>query len=529
MTRPWLLLAAALAAACRPDCTLPAGETRPNVVLVTVDTLRADHVGCYGSATVRTPAFDRLGAEGVLFTRAYSQTHVTIPSHLSIFTSLPLAEHGVPDNVDAPVAKVESLATAFAAGGWRLAAFVGAKHVGAGSPLGPVLAPFEQVHGPKQLTRPLRADETNAALFPWLRQACGRPFFTWVHYWDPHMPYQPPAPFDRAYYAGDPRDPAATSMERVTLGWFFYDLSDLRRHLQREAHQVRALKRDFALSTRQVRRGMLDPLALPAALGDRRADARARLRPLATAVRRDLPYRPHLADWLTGVRDLRYPLAQYAGEVSYVDRALGALTGELERLGIAGRTIVLVTADHGEGHGEHGVWFDHYGLQEENVRVPLLVWAPGRLAPARRTDLARGIDVAPTLLRLAGLPVPATMRGRDLLAGPPEAAPVVLESARGTQLAAVDGRWKLIQTRQSFWYLDDVARDAGALELFDLEADPGERTNLAAARPDVAAPLVARLDAWAATHSRLAPATAATAAPVAPALREQLRALGYAE
>ena len=94
---------------------------------------------------------------------------------------------------------------------------------------------------------------------------------------------------------------------------------------------------------------------------------------------------------------------------------LGTDREELERLGLTGRTILVVTADHGESLGEHGLYFAHIGLREPALRVPLIVWAPGRVAAAPDARLARGLDVAPTILRLVGLPAPASMQGRDLL------------------------------------------------------------------------------------------------------------------
>src|SRR5206468_8311189 len=106
----------------------------------------------------------------------------------------------------------------------------------------------------------------------------------------------------------------------------------------------------------------------------------------------------------------------YAGEVSYVDEQIGRLRRGLEDLGLTGRTILVVTADHGESLGEHGIYFDHFGLHDPNLRVPLIVWAPGRVPAARRSDTVRGLDVAPTILRLANLPVPPAMHGSDLLA-----------------------------------------------------------------------------------------------------------------
>src|SRR5439155_1155238 len=132
------LVALLLVVACRPSCTPRAGETRPNVVLVTIDTLRADHLACYGSRTVRTPELDRLASEGARFERCYAQSHLTVPSHLTIFTSLPPAEHGVLDNGWKLRRRVEALPAVFARAGYRTAAFVSAKHVG---PEGTLRAP----------------------------------------------------------------------------------------------------------------------------------------------------------------------------------------------------------------------------------------------------------------------------------------------------------------------------------------------------------------------------------------------------
>jgi len=523
VTRTWLLaLAVLLACGREPDCGTSATPERKNVVLVTIDTLRADHLGCYGNATVRTPNLDALAAEGALFERCWSQTHLTVPSHMSIMTSRPLAEHGVIDNTGGGARPVPALPGVFAEAGYQTAAFVGARLVSPLGTLGPLLQGFGTWHGPRRISVPFRAEETNRDVFRWLRQSCRDPFFLWVHYWDSHMPYTPPPPFDRAYFEGDPRDPSQTSMQPVVLNWFFYDLADLPRRLARQAALVRRLKTTLATSSRGVRRALLDPARLP---GD--VPPPPELRTLAARVRRGLPYKRPLADWLAGVTDVRFPLAQYAGEVSYVDREFGRLRAEIERLGIASRTAIVVTADHGESLGEHGVYFDHFGLHEPDLRVPLIVWAPGRVAPARRPDPTNGLDVAPTVLRLAGLPPVAAMRGRDLLDPPAAAEPIVVESASGLQVGVVDGNLKLIRSLRRFHYVDAFARDAGTTELYDLAADPGERDDLAARRPDVRDALARRLDAWIAAHP--AASTAPSPADVAPDKLRELRALGYVE
>jgi arylsulfatase A-like enzyme len=223
---------------------------------------------------------------------------------------------------------------------------------------------------------------------------------------------------------------------------------------------------------------------------------------------------------------VRFPFARYAGEVSYTDAQFGRVRAELARLGIADRTIVVLTADHGESLGEHGIWFEHLGLHDPVTRVPLIIVAPGRLAPGRRHDVASGLDVAPTILGLAGLDVPPTMRGRNLLEPGLRPVPIVTEAVRGVQLAMVDGRWKLVRTERSVALTDAFERQAGALELYDLEQDPRERNDLSSSEPDRVRELVARLDDWVARH-RAAPPSQAPAPR--PDTLEDLRALGYVE
>ena len=523
--RLWFLFSLVLGVGCAPDCTPPVGETRPNVILLTIDTLRADHLGAYGSTTVRTPHLDGLAADGVLFERAYAQSHITVPSHLSILSSLTVLEHGVADN-QAPVARpVVTLPALLRQAGYHTAAFVSATHLGPRRAVGQLVAPdLERFEFPERVSKPRRAEETNAQLFRWLRGRCGGPFFAWVHYWDPHMPYQPPAPFDVAYYRDDPRAARFTSLVDVPHPWYHFDLNGFRRHLARQAKPVRALKREFDLRTQEVRQLVLYPVGAHAHDTDGSRRLRERLQEVGDAIRPHVPFRPGLADWLTGVRDVRYPLAQYEGEVSYDDAQVGALRAEIERLGIARRTILVVTADHGEQLGEHGVWFEHLGLHDPSVHVPLIVWAPGRLAPARRTDAASGLDVAPTVLGLAGLPAGRDMRGRDLFAAATPGAILVSEALRGAQLSIRDERWKLIRTLSDVSYARDFERVAGTVELYDLRADPGELHDVATTYAEERRRLDAALDAWVAAH----PATPRGAADVTDKA-DELRALGYVE
>jgi arylsulfatase A-like enzyme len=491
----WLL--SLLAAGCAPECTPVTAAPGPNVVLVTVDTLRADHVGSYGNPTVRTPAIDRLASEGTVFERCYAQTHVTVPSHLTIFSSLPLADHGVSSNAGRSDRTIEVVTGAFERAGYRTAAVVSAKHLGPQYALGTVLQSLELHDAPERASVPYPAEETTRRAVRWIRDACRDPFFVWVHYWDPHAPYVPPEPFRSEYYKADPYDPAHDGMNQVILGWHFYDLDGLRGVLAPHQGEIGALEAELGIPWRELRRLILYQQDLDRYTDDpaEEENVRRRLGALAAFARARLPL-GYLGAWLKDVRDLRFPLAQYAGEVSYVDTAIGQLRAELERLDLAGRTILVLTADHGESLGEHGIFFDHAALYDPHLRVPLIIWAPGRVEATRRSEPVRALDLAPTILRLADLPVPAAMQGRDLFDENGSSLPVVAESNLSRQVMIFDGRWKLIRTLATFDYGGSFRRDAGTLELYDLADDPREESNQIEARADVARSLGERLDAW---------------------------------
>jgi arylsulfatase A-like enzyme/Tfp pilus assembly protein PilF len=180
----------------------PAEVPRPNVLLVTIDTLRADHVGAYGYAAARTPTLDRLAREGVLVADAVVQVPQTRPSHASIFTGRNPYEHGIRDNASPPLkAGTPTLASAFRAAGYDTAAFIGAFPVSRASGLQQGFAVFDDPFGAgeRATTRGGEMERRAAAVVEpalrWLRQPRQAPFFAWVHFFDPHAPYEPPPAF----------------------------------------------------------------------------------------------------------------------------------------------------------------------------------------------------------------------------------------------------------------------------------------------------------------------------------------------
>ena len=184
--------------------------SRPNLVLVTVDTLRADRVGCYGYKTIQTPNMDRLAADGVRFQSVVSQVPLTLPSHCTIMTGAYPVFHGVRDNVGYRLSQSKiTLATILRNQGYRTAAFVGAYVLNAKFGLSQGFDHYDdKIEGPShsgpavnlnQVERP--AGEVISRALAWLNAQTRTPFFIWIHLYDPHDPYQPPAPFGEQYKA----------------------------------------------------------------------------------------------------------------------------------------------------------------------------------------------------------------------------------------------------------------------------------------------------------------------------------------
>jgi arylsulfatase A-like enzyme/Flp pilus assembly protein TadD len=415
-------LAAALAA-CGGGAA--PGPPAGGVLLITVDTLRADHLGCYGAAGDPTPRIDRLAAEGVRIQDASTPVPITLPAHASLMTGVAPPVHGVRDNGDFRLGpEPPTLAAHLGEGGFATAAFVGAVVLDAAFGLDrgfghydddvPVPADSGGAGASSYPDRPA-AEVVDAAL-AWLQALPpGGPFFAWVHLFDPHAPYLPPEP------------------QRGRYG------------------------------------------------------------------------------------------ATYRGEVAYVDEQVGRLLDGLEALGRAGDTLVVLTADHGEGLGEHGETTHGFFLYQATIHVPLLLRLPGRLPAGGRVEgAATLLDVAPTIAELAGRgPLPGAA-GVSLVAAARGARlpdrPLYLE----TYLPYFQMRWSGSRgVRHGSWKY--IA--ATGAELYDVGADPAERRDVAAERPETA-------DRLAGALRDLAAAMAEGARAVPPPLLDgddaaRLRSLGY--
>jgi len=441
-----LLPMALAAAACAPDAS-----ERPNLLLITVDTLRADHLGCYGYERDTSPNLDRLAREGLRFTRAASPRAKTTPAVASLLTGLYPHDHGVRD-LAAPLDRpVPLLQEELRERGWFTAAIVGnfvltRARSGLDRGFDVWIDELPDVRGVPPHDAPQRtaASLTDAALelLPEVLEARTGPWFLWLHYMDPHGAYEPPREHD--VFLAQTTDP---------------------------------IPREEDLPPSPIHRYRVADYNVP-------DEAFLAGRPDANRVR-----------------------ALYDGEIHYADAEIGRVLEHLRESGQLERTLVVVTADHGESLGEHRYWFEHGSyVYEATCRVPLIVRLPGAMDARPEPGLRAGgislVDVAPTLLDLLGLPAPRLPDGpagssRASLVRRDSAAPRPLfyekvegaELDRAVQIKAVRlGDWKLIRRyahvtrggRRELVPLSD--------ELYDLAADPLEARDLSD-RPPARAPL----------------------------------------
>ena len=404
---------------------LPVSETLPaiagdlrghNLLLVTLDTTRPDRLGAYGNKDINTENFDRLAAGGVVFSNALATTSTTLPSHASILTGLYPHRHEARVNSRHPLpSSVETLAEILKTEGYRTAAFVSAFVLDAKFGLAQGFDHYDaETHGRGLIASysERSAVKTTNAAIAWLERNRKRPYFLWVHYYDPHAPYRPPRQFEE------------------------------------------------------------------------------------------------------GTSNL------YDAEIASTDYQLGRLLAavEGEKRGRANETLVIATADHGEGLGEHGEYTHGLLVQEATIRVPLVVYAtkglPKGVQVATRVSQ---VDLVPTIVSLLGAAPPPDLDGIDLTAGVDADRAILSESVYGhahwgwAPISAIyQDRWKYV--------------DSPHPELYDLETDPLEEANLIADYPDKAAALAAELRERRGSEAAQMPASSVEFDPDEIA---KLRALGY--
>ena len=466
---PLLLLASAGGVACRRS----GPAFRPNVVLIVVDTLRADVLGCYGGSEDASPRIDALARGGVRFSRARAQAPWTVPSISSLLTACYPSEHrqGVGR---ALVPDCPNVAAALGRGGYTTAAIADFETPLLRQGFADFEVPFGSFAERARVGQKNLAQVTFAKASDWVAGHRGSPFFLLVHTFEVH---------DYFFSKGYARRAARRS---------------------RPGYQGRFLS--WALRDPSIDAGRQLVLDLAAADDD----------------------------------DLDFVRQLYLAQVRATDAAIGGLLDRIEQLGLKEKTLVVLAADHGEGFDREARRFSHGGrLHDDLLRVPLVMSWPGHLAPAVATEPVELVDVVPSLLALAGVADGATPHGRALVARRPAwqawlgrapwgLAPArpgfegwaeeccfavdargVREAKRSAQQALIAPPYKLVQSSH-------------AAELYDLDADPGERQNLAGIQAELRQRLAARL------QRRLAALGPAPEGSEAERL-EMLRSLGYVQ
>jgi len=414
-----------------------------HVVLISLDTLRADHLGCYGNERVRTPSIDALAVQGVLFEDVTAAAPTTLASHTSIFSGTYPRTHGVVRNGFQVNPSNEMLPEILSAAGFETGAFVGSFALDSRFGFDQGFDRFDQslnleTDGTRFDQDQRRAKKVTDAALEWVDQSTAEHLFLFVHYFDPHAAYAPPPPFNTLY-----------------------------------TEQSRAASSDFGDITRAIQ-AQQDRIAPPGPgmIGAIRQGLSRRLLDAADG-------RPMEADGKLA--------ALYAGEVSYTDWHVGRLLNGLRRAGVLDDAIVVLTADHGESFWEHADYWNHgLWVYQNTVRVPLIFRFPDRKGEGTRIDTpVSSIDILPTLLALLELPAPEIVEGVDLSPAlqslPLERGMVFSEATQPVGRFEQETAWgnalKAKAARQGSWkyvwapYLDYE-------ELFDLASDPGERRNL---------------------------------------------------
>ena len=444
------------------------GKDTPDVVLVTIDTIRADRLNCYGGGA-RTPAMDRLAAEGVLFDNAISQVPITNPSHLSLLSSRYPHKTGVLDNVHVRPAGLSTIVDEFKGRGYETTAFVSSFTLDSRFGFGKGFDIYDDdssaikgfqglalVRAAEGLLRGIKcpvfrrlalernAARTNREVFSWLGERAESPLFLWVHYFDPHGPYTPPSPYSGMYYAGTRNDPENRSMDGIELPGWAADMGEF--------------------------------------------------------------------------TDIEYPIAQYDAEITYTDAELGRLVRELD--GMLGDYILVVAGDHGENLTEHGDYFTHGDrLYDEQVRVPLIIRRRGQVRPAVVDSVVENIDIAPTVMEMAGFDIPETFEGESLVPLMRGEGGRAREGAlSATALRREDGSLDIAYRTGRYKLIMKAGEES---ELYDLESDPGERRDIAGERGDLVKVYEEKV------RSALSASAAEAGVLDDAGTREKLKSLGY--
>ena len=459
-----------------------AGTGRPNILLIVMDTVHADHLAVYGYERDTTPNLRELARDSMVYTNAISASDITLTSHASLFTGMYPSWHGAycdPQNAAYGRAisnRYPTIAELLHSGGYQTTGVAANLYLRADFGLErgfdrfriPRPVPLLAAENAFMLRRGLRrglsllfdtaqfdrlyalGEDINAELFAELAALSkpGAPAFTFVNYMDAHFPYVPPAPYDMRY-------PGRRS-------------------------------------------------------GMTQDDLEGEQKVLVSGNGEAPGYRPHC-------------VSQYDGGIAYVDHQIGEVVTWLKRRGAYDNTMIVVTSDHGEAFGErHRV--GHANSPYQNLlHVALIVKYPHQAHRGTEERPVSLTDVAPTILEAAGIAVPQTMQGRSLTA---VADRDIFSETFPCPVAHSPDCPNGCTARAIFsWPYKFITTSNGHRELFDLSGDPTESRNLYVQQPERAAQLAGRLSLW----MKSMPQQSRETHTLSPEDLRRLKSLGYVQ
>ena len=405
-------------------------QKKPNIVFFGIDSLRADHMSCYGYNRLTSPHLDHFAQSGTLFENTISAYIPTTSGYSAMLTGMDVFGTNVVAlrHKGGIVDGVKTLAEVLREAGYTTTC------IGFGG--NPASRGFDKYiefpgWGSWNEGRSHKAENLNAVAIPELdRLTQGeQPFLLFLRHMDPHAPYLPPGEFERMFYHGNETDPNNRSMDPVM-----------------------AFK----------------------------------------------PFCDFFASWMPpGISDKDYVIAQYDGEIAYMDSCIQVIFNALEAKGILDETIVVINSDHGETLYDHDCYFDHHGLYEPTLHVPLIIRYPGKIPAGKRVKgYNRQQDLMPTLLELAGIETDIAFNGRSLLpmvAGDVPSHESEFYITECTWMRKHGWRtpeWKLIVA------LEPDMHFKPEVELYNLIQDPLENNNLAKKEPKMVKLLRGRMEAF---------------------------------
>jgi arylsulfatase A-like enzyme len=409
---------------------------KPNILLIGIDSLRADHMSCYGYKRFTTPHMDRFAKGGTLFENAFSAYIPTTSGYTAMLTGMDLiTSQVVALRHKGPLREeVRTLA--------EILKDVGYNTTSVGFSGNPGARGFDKYidfsgWGSWNQGRSPKAQNLNDVFIPELNRLVkeDKPFFVLLRHMDPHAPYLPPVPYERMFYHGNECNPDNHSMKPVMTFKPFCDF---------------------------------------------------------------------FSEWMPpGISDKDYMIAQYDGAVAYMDACIQTIFTALETNGILDDTIVVINADHGETLYDHECWFDHHGIYDCTLHVPLIIRYPAKVPVGKRVKgYCQHQDLVPTLLELTDVKCDIKFDGTTLMPMAHGEVPSHASEFYITECTWMrkhgwrTPQWKLIIALESDFHFKPP------VELYNLVEDPEEYNNLAEVYPDVVECLKGRMEAWIAKREK---------------------------